>query len=48
MAKKWVMTYTNMYLLGFLAEELMKILGYTNTSAFRRYVKIDNFRIPIV
>ena len=33
---------TNMYLSGFPAEELMKISGHTSTSAFMRYIKVDN------
>jgi len=35
---------TNMYLAGFPAEELMKISGHKNPSAFMRYIKVDNMQ----
>lgn len=35
---------TNMYLSGFPAEELMRISGHKSTSAFMRYIKVDNMQ----
>lgn len=38
---------TNMYLSGFPAEELMKISGHKTSSAFLRYIKVDNFQAAL-
>lgn len=35
---------TNMYLIGFPAEELMKISGHKSTTAFLTYIKVDNLQ----